>query len=175
MENKKQKSTSDKIFSIVYYLFLTVLGVIALLLIFSIFPIPGNYSVMVVKSGSMEPAIRTGSIVAVKPANEYRIGDIITFRTGRDEPTTHRVVEVRNENGSESYVTQGDANNAPDSDVVEQNQVVGKVLFSVPYAGYAVDVARQPVGFLLIVVIPALIIIGDEVRKIILEIKKLRN
>jgi signal peptidase len=175
MENKDKKSTFDKVFSVVYYLFLGVLGVIALLLIFSIAPIPGNYSVMIVKSGSMEPGIRTGSVVAVKPADEYRIGDVITFRTGRDEPTTHRIVEIRNENGSESYVTKGDANNAPDSSAVRENEIIGKVLFSVPYAGYAVDVARKPIGFVLIIVIPALIIIGDEVRKIFLEVKRMRQ
>ena len=31
-----------------------------------------------VQSGSMEPAIKTGSVTIIKPASEYKIGDIIT-------------------------------------------------------------------------------------------------
>jgi hypothetical protein len=49
---------------------------------------------------------------------------------------------------------------------------MGKVLFDVPFAGYAINFARKPIGFAIIIIIPALVIIGDEVKKIISEIKK---
>ena len=52
----------------------------ALALIVSALPIPGNYQFLVVRSGSMEPAIKQGAVVVVKPSNAYQIGDIITFR-----------------------------------------------------------------------------------------------
>jgi len=48
---------------------------------------------------------------------------------------------------------------------------VGKVLFSVPFVGYAVDFAKKPMGFALIIVVPAAIIIYDEIKKIIQELK----
>jgi len=49
---------------------------------------------------------------------------------------------------------------------------VGKVLFDVPYLGYAVETARKPIGFVLLIIIPAGIIVYDEVRKIVSELKK---
>jgi signal peptidase len=121
----------------------------------------------------MEPAIKTGSIIAVKPVENYKIGDIITFkRRGEKDLTTHRIVEMRVEQGSPIYTTQGDANNAPDMREVKESEVTGKALFAVPYLGYAVDFAKKPVGFALLIIIPALLIIGDEIKKIIKEVKK---
>jgi len=160
-----------------YYIFITFIGAIALLLIFSIFPITGNYKIMVVQSGSMEPAIKMGSIVAVKPSENYNIGDVITFGpyTKTKAPTTHRIYDIKVIEGKPIYITKGDANNAPDAREVRQREVIGKVLFNLPYLGYAVDVAKKPIGFMLIIVIPAGVIIGDEVRKIWKEVRKLRK
>ncbi|MFA6394051.1 MAG: signal peptidase I [Patescibacteria group bacterium] len=165
-----------KILRIIYYLFIAVIIIIALLLVVSIFSITGNFKVMVVQSGSMEPAIHTGSIVVAKPAAEYKQGDIISF--GKASKTkasvTHRINEIKEVNGVKSYVTKGDANNAPDLGETAQSEIIGKVLFSVPYAGYAVDTAKKPFGFMLIIVIPAVIIIYDELRKVKDEIIKIR-
>lgn len=131
---------------------------------------------MVVLSGSMEPAIKTGGIVVVKPAEDYRIGDVITFqRRGDKDSTTHRIVEMRVEGGKPIYTTKGDANNAPDMKEVRKSEVAGKVLISFPYLGYVVDFAKKPAGFALIVLIPAIAIIFDETKKIINEVKKKRE
>ena len=163
-----------KIGKIIYYVFVAFLTVIALLLIVSVFPIPGNYKVMTVLSGSMEPAIKMGSVVVIKPQEEYKVGDVITFGSysKTKPPITHRIYQIKEVNGKKVYITKGDANNAPDQKEVAKRDVVGKVLFSVPYLGYAVDFAKKPVGFMLIVIIPAIIIIYDEVKNIWQEIKK---
>jgi len=55
---------------------------------------------------------------------------------------------------------------------VSKSEIIGKVLFSVPYLGYAVDFAKKPLGFALIILVPAAIIIGDEIKKIFGEVKK---
>jgi len=161
-----------KLFKVLYYIFIGVIALIAILLIISTFEIPGNFKVMTVLSGSMEPAIKMGSIVVIKPADDYKIGDIITFGpiTKTKPPTTHRIVDMRVIEGIPSYITQGDTNNAPDPKEVSKGEIIGKVLFSVPYAGYAVDAARKPIGFALLIIIPALLIIFDEARKIYKEI-----
>jgi signal peptidase I len=162
---------------IAYYLFISCVLVVSVLLLISAFPITGNLKFLTVLSGSMEPAIRTGSVVMVKPAAEYRAGDVITFgpATRQKPPTTHRIIEVKEGEGGPSFVTQGDANNAPDSREVRPREVIGKVRLSAPYLGYAVTAAQKPYGFLLIIVLPALLIISDEVRKILEEFKKRRN
>src|SRR6056297_1241666 len=163
-----------KFTKIIYYSVFTILAIIALLLIVSIFPITGNYNFYVVQSGSMEPAIKTGSVIMVKPMDDYEIGDIISFGEPRpnNPPTTHRIYDMEVIEGKIYYITKGDANNAPDRDRVAKSEVIGKTLISVPYVGYLVSFARKPIGFFLIVIIPALVIIGDEIWKIIKEVKK---
>ncbi len=166
-----------KIFKTIYYLVLAAIAAVALFLIFSVVPIKGGYKTLVVLSGSMESAIKMGSVAAVKPAKEYKVGDVITFgeKTKAKTPTTHRIYEIKESDGIKSYITKGDANNAPDQKPVSEKEILGKVLFSVPYIGYAVNAAQKPVGFLLIVVIPAVIIIYEEVKKIQIEIAKKMN
>lgn len=161
----------------IYYFILGCIALVAVLLVISVFPITGNFKIMVVQSGSMEPAIHTGSIVLVKPAGDYKIGDVITFgpNTKEKAPTTHRIADMKVDGGQPKYITRGDANNANDSGEVDKKEVIGKVLFSVPYAGYAIDFAKKPWGFMLIIVIPAVIIIYDEVRNIWSEAKNLLN
>ncbi|PIZ71274.1 MAG: signal peptidase I [Candidatus Portnoybacteria bacterium CG_4_10_14_0_2_um_filter_39_11] len=163
-----------KIWQTIYYVFLGVIGAIALLLIVSVFPITGNFKVLTVQSGSMMPAIKTGSIVLVKPTNNYKIGDIITFGqiSKTKTPTTHRIAEIEVANGQPIYTTKGDANNAPDQKQVSAKEVIGRVLLDVPFLGYAVAAAKKPWGFMLLIAVPALLVIYEEAHKIWQEIKK---
>ena len=165
----------QKLGKIGYYAFLGFLGVIAFTIAASVLPISGNFELLVVQSGSMEPAIKTGGLVVVKPAAEYNVGDIITFGTGTRKATviTHRIYEKEVDNGRISYVTKGDANDSSDSNKVLKEDVIGKVLFSVPFFGYVVDFAKTPMGFAFIIGVPAAIIIGDEIRKIFVETKRI--
>lgn len=162
-----------KILKIVYYLIMGFIVLVALLLIVSVLPVTGNYKVMTVISGSMEPAIKMGSVVAVKPSEDYKIGEIITFGpvSKTKASTTHRIFDIKVAGGQPVYITKGDANNAPDTREVQKKDIIGKVLFSVPYVGYAVDFAKKPTGFALIVIVPAVLIIADEIKKIYGEIK----
>jgi signal peptidase len=155
-------------------MFIVFIVVIALLLIISIFPITGNIKFMVVQSGSMEPAIKMGSVVMVRPVNDYKIGDIITFGeiTKIKSPTTHRIDDMKVIEGEVYYITKGDANNASDQKGVSKKEIIGKVLIAVPYLGFAIDFAKKPIGFALIIIVPALLVIFDEVKNIIKEIKK---
>lgn len=166
-----------KIAKFIYYLFCTCIIIIVLLLMASMFPIAGNYKVMVVQSGSMQPTIKTGSVVVSKPQADYRVGDIISFAaaTDRKMTITHRITEIKDKNGQISYVTKGDANNGTDSSDVSRSNVFGRVLFSVPYAGYVVNAAKKPYGFIAIIVLPSLIIIFDEIKKIMAEISRMRK
>ena len=166
-----------KPFKIIYYIFLAFIVLIALLLVVSVFPITGNYKLMIVQSGSMEPTIKMGSVVMVKPTQDYKTGDIISFgKYSRIKaPTTHRIHDIRVVDSQPRYITKGDANNAPDQEEITKREIIGKVLFSVPYLGYAVDFAKRPLGFSLIIIVPAAIIIIDEIKNIYKEVKKTRE
>jgi len=166
---------------IAYIAFISFLTLVGLLVIISAFPIAGNYQIKVVESGSMEPAIKVGSVVVVKPAESYQVGDIVTYEGGfKDEkgksiPVTHRIVEENTSGSLTTYVTKGDANDDPDNRDVRKGQIIGKVLVDIPYVGYVVASARQPFGFLAIILIPALLIIYDQGIIVWKEIKKMRS
>lgn len=167
---------NNKLLKIGYYVFLGFLGIIALAVVISALPITGGIKILAVLSGSMEPTIHTGSIVIVRPHATYRMGDVVTFKSigTKNISITHRVVEMRVDRGEPSYVTKGDANNAADTRVILQKEVIGSVIFSIPYLGYAIEVARKPYGFLALIIIPALIIVFDQIGKIVKEVKKVK-
>jgi len=163
-----------KIFKTFYYILIGALALIVLLLVVSVFPITGNFKLLVVKSGSMEPSINTGGLVIVKPVDEYKIGDVVSFGeiTKTKDLTTHRIHDIRVVSGEVFYITKGDANNAPDQTEIRKKDIVGKVLFDIPYLGFAIDFAKKPIGFALIIIIPAVAIVVDEIKKIFKEVKK---
>jgi signal peptidase len=74
--------------------------------------------VVVVLSGSMEPAFQRGDILYLdntKPSLD--IGDIVVYKVrGRDIPIVHRVLELheRAADGHQVYLTKGDNNNVDD-------------------------------------------------------------
>lgn len=148
------------------------LVLIGSLLLLTAFPVPGiNLDARVVQSGSMEPAIRTGSVIFILPAKEYVVDDIITYRMNEQEtPTTHRVVNIDEETGT--FITKGDANTSSDMGRVKKESIIGSVRFHIPFLGYVINFAKQPLGFFLLVILPAIIISADEVKKIIQEVKK---
>lgn len=161
------------VLSVIYIIGIVSVIIVGGLLLLTVFPIPGlNLDARVVQSGSMEPAIKTGSVVFIRPAEQYNVNDIITFRRNPTEtPTTHRIIEIDSQNSS-IFTTKGDANSVQDMNKVNKKEIIGSVRFQIPYLGYAINFTRKPLGFLLLIIIPALIIGVDEVRKIIKEVKK---
>lgn len=164
----------EKILKIGYWIFTCAIVAVALLVAGTLFPIPGNYKVKVVMSGSMEPAIHTGSVVVIKPEKNYTVGEVITFGkdTKKNIPTTHRIAEMRVQDGKYVYRTKGDANKTSDMNEVQESAIIGKVLFSIPFLGFVLDFAKKPLGFALLVILPAVAIIADEVKKIWIEVRK---
>lgn len=89
-----------------------------------------------IATGSMEPEIQIGDMVVMARwgLGDIQPGDVIAVeRQGRT--IVHRVVEVRQEAGETRYITQGDANNAPDDEPAAQSQVEGRMIGLVPAVG----------------------------------------
>lgn len=90
-----------------------------------------------VQSGSMEPVLKTGSIIFTDETKSIEAGDIVTFRKW-DVLVTHRVLCEKNG----SYITKGDSNVRRDEGTVSKNQIIGKVCkfpwggYCIPYIGY---------------------------------------
>lgn len=131
-------------------------------------------SIVTVESDSMHPSIPQGSLVAYRetPAVDIKTGDVITFSLTGESNITHRVVKVNKSDKETTFVTKGDANDTEDPNHVPYGSVKGVVVFSLPLLGYFVQFLRPPgYGLLIIVIIPAVIFIAFEVRKLIVLAK----
>lgn len=158
------------------FLILTVLAFTAVLLTLSVFDTPLKLRFYTVNSGSMEPAIKVGSLIVTRPSENYGINDVITFRSGRSnkDTVTHRVVKV--ERGKDltpvTFITKGDANNDVDQRSVSVSSVLGKVVLTIPYIGFPLVFAKTQVGFIFLIVVPATLIIFTELQATKKEIIK---
>lgn len=154
-----------KIFKIIeWLLFLILLGIL-FLVASPLLPTKEYISTHVIMSGSMEPAIKTGSIVfSTLQTDEINRGDVIVFTSPTDTETTivHRIMEI--EDGM--YITKGDNNDNEDEWGVPNNSVKGKVFLTIPYVGHAIEWMKTPIGFFVILGIPALIFAVSQIKKI---------
>jgi signal peptidase len=166
-----------------YWLIIFSLLVFSSLATFSKIAGPGNFRLLTVESGSMEPAIKSGSVILVLAKNknlvspidfypQFQKGEIITFLAGK-ETFTHRIVEVEEDGGKIFYKTKGDANPGADVEKIPQDKVLGKVIFSLPYLGFIVSFAKSQIGFIALIIVPATIIIYSEILNIKKEIQKI--
>ncbi len=156
--------TVKRILKIFYSVLFVVFIIIAFFVILTTTNLVKGYNFYVVMSGSMEPAIKTGSIVGTKEKDEYTKGDVITVMVNNDPNNTytHRIVEIK----EDSYITKGDANEDNDADPAFKDSILGSVFISIPLMGYIVNFAKQPTGFLLMVIVPAVIIIALEINNV---------
>ena len=149
---KLQKCVSN----VVWGLILFIMAVTAVSLLSGIKP-------AIVLSGSMEPEIPTGSLCLINTdadIDEIQEGDIIAFTSGT-MAVTHRVLTVT----EEGFQTKGDANDAPDLGIVPKQNVTGKTVFWIPYAGYLADKAGTVPGKILMGVILAISILAGFLEK----------
>jgi len=148
-----------------------VLPILLFIMITSRTAIIGGIQSFVILTGSMEPSIPVGSIVFTQRFSSYNIGNIIAFKNG-DRTVTHRIVNLEKKNNLTYYQTRGDANNTADIDKVPQTNVLGGAFYSIPYLGRLVLFLKTVFGFLLFIVLPALIYIIYEIFNIKNEMAK---
>jgi len=167
------------IFNSFYWLVIFSLVVIAALTTFSALKIPGGLKLLVVQSGSMEPTIKTGSVILIKKQDTYNIGDIISFVGAGSNSTTHRVTQTTVVKGKEIFNTKGDVNKGEDRETVEIDNILGKTVFTLPYLGYIVAFTKTQKGFIFLIVVPATIIVFSEIlnikKEMLLWTKKRKN
>ena len=107
-----------------------------------------GYDAYSVVSGSMEPAIPTGSLVYVQEAapEDMKKDDVIAFYGAKDSNAiiTHRVVENKVVMGE--FITKGDANRTEDMNPVPYSNFIGKVVYSIPVLGRIAEGLTSTVG-----------------------------
>lgn len=128
---------------------LTNLGFIGVTVFFSIYGYLyiTDREIRLVQSGSMEPAIETGSIILIDknvPYDEIIENDVIAFRVG-NALVTHRVISIT-EKGLE---TKGDANTYSDGISTTEDNYYGKTVGSYPMLGKIYMLLKSQRGIVL--------------------------
>lgn len=102
--------------------------------------------VVVVLSGSMEPAFQRGDILFLNNANpNVAVGDVVVFKIkDRDIPIVHRILKVHldDESGNVELLTKGDNNRVDDRGLYAPGQlwlsredILGKAVGTLRYVG----------------------------------------
>ena len=107
-----------------------------------------GFQMYTVISGSMEPAIPTGSLVYIKDMEPADVedGDVIAYYGGHDSNAiiTHRVVKNRVVMGE--FITKGDANEKEDMNPIPYANFLGRVELSVPVVGELAQIFTSTQG-----------------------------
>ena len=149
---------------------LSVIGLVCVLLVAGLMLVPTilGYQRYVLVSGSMTPAIPTGSIVydEVVPVSDLEVGDVITFVPPPSyeitTPVTHRIFEIsKNEEGERVFRTKGDANDSPDAwKMTLDSDTQARVAHHIEKLGYVYIALSNRWVRLLVIGLPALVIMG---------------
>lgn len=130
--------------SIICYIAIGIYALVSL-------PILLGYKPLVVLSGSMEPTYKVGSVIYYHKVDfgELHVDDVITFKES-NKSITHRINRI--ENGK--FITKGDANDSVDPNLVEYNQVDGKVInIYLPYLGYYIKEVNKNIYPTIIIIV----------------------
>jgi len=99
-----------------------------------------EYQPVAVVSDSMVPVFHRGDVIVIEKVskeeiNQLKVGDIIQFAAD-GYYVIHRIHAIEETNDGLLFTTKGDNNNAPDSDKVKPDQVMGLYKFYVKYLGF---------------------------------------
>lgn len=121
-------------------LLIAVFGLLAAMLL--------GYRFLVVRSGSMEPALRPGDVIVTRVARPETIlaGDIVTFRDASrgERLITHRVVQAVPRDGYVEFETRGDANSGSEHWWVHDSGRVGALHMRLTGLAAASGLALHP-------------------------------
>ena len=175
-------SKGFRVFSVVRMVFIYCLSIFIVIaaVFFAVSKSPNKsmfgFRYYTVLTDSMVPEFSSGDMVFVKvsDAKGIKTGDVITFNpsSGSDAYLTHRVTEkITNYQGTgvTCFRTKGDANNADDSFLIDEDRVIGKVQFHVPKLGVIVRFVQLRWYFILPLI--ALLFVFFRMMKYYFELK----
>jgi signal peptidase I len=90
---------------------------------------------------SMAPRFHTGDLALIRPADDYRVGDVVAYRSALLRTVVlHRIIGRE----GDRYVFKGDNNGFVDPTHPDRSQLVGKLWLRVPRAGVLLASVRRP-------------------------------
>jgi signal peptidase I len=90
---------------------------------------------------SMEPRFHTGDLALVRPAADYRVGDVVAYRSAvLRRVVLHRIIG----RDGDRYVFQGDNNDFVDPVHPERYELIGRLWLRVPRGGAVLALLHSP-------------------------------
>lgn len=123
-----------------------------------------GYSILTVKTGSMEPTIHAGSSILSKIEKDYKVGDIVVYKE-KNILVTHEVISI----DGYKYETKGSANNT--SEIISKDKIQAKIVCYEPWFSNLATNLRNPImliilGFLGLIVPEILLNIFKKTEKV---------
>jgi signal peptidase I len=147
----------------------TIAGYIlaATLVTFSVLSSTGYVKARVVLTGSMQPTISPGDIVITAPVTriEPKIDDVAAYQARRFDGApvgvfTHRIIDG---DGKTGWILKGDNNPTPDIQQPKNNDILGVVIFVIPWLG---NLLSKQFLFTVIPLIAGMWFLLDTLRKV---------
>ncbi len=154
-KNIKRKQKIQKILFILLYILLIPTILFSLFLIIIELgnskegPSFFNIEIYTVISESMSPRIKINDIILVKKGYEidsYKKGNIISFYK-EGEVITHRIDQIVSMGMRPAFITKGDNNAAADEELVEYDDIIGKVVLTLPKLGAFMALLKNKLFF----------------------------
>ena len=141
-------------------------------------PMPFGIGTAVVMSGSMEPTLSVNDLVYIREAEEYSVGDIVVFQSGKSL-VIHEIIDINDD----IVTTKGQANNTAD-EPISVMYIKGRMILAVPYVGIVVKFVKSLPGTIILLTLAIILIEKswnkektakeDEMDEIKAEIRKLQ-
>jgi len=111
--------------------------------------IGGQTSYVILIGNSMEPDFKRGDLVLVREMDAYSVGEIVAYDHPHIGTVFHRIIQQRNNR----FILKGDHNTWDDSFDVTSEEIIGKLWFHIPGAGYYLQRLRTPGMFAIVVTV----------------------
>lgn len=137
-----------------------------------------GYSLMRMNTEDMEPEIDVGEIMILKHVepSELVLGDVISYKDQsylrKTTYVTHQISkEPYEKDGVYFFTTRGLKENMVDDPEIDETQVRGKVMYTIPLAGTLYDFFTSRSGFIAFILI-LLVIYGSDIFKLLSKLRR---
>lgn len=110
-----------------------------------------RFNSFVVLSDSMEPKIKTNSLLITEKISEasLNVGDIITFKVKENMLVTHEIYDIVEVNNNRQYQTISMKSDKIDPWTLSDDDIIGRLIFVVPYIGVIIRILHHH-GFIIL-------------------------
>jgi signal peptidase len=127
------------------------------------------YPIQVVEGNSMSPTLNIGDLILIENINPKNItnGTIISFYSPIGGVYTHRVIGIEVMSDKYYFRTKGDALDSPDSWLIPENYVIGRVIARIPLIGYLILIPKIYLALFFIIIIAIDVIYVFYLKKLL--------